>query len=230
MDISEMHNVFRVLSQQMGLHLVRAILPESIDIFINAEIQDLVNRELMQNSIVETQNNSNYNSISVSSINTFKTLHYKIKFQLLNTSSWDTNFIENDVDAKFNPLFILKVALENDEGVTIPCRIINPDLVEETINDYCSAPDKNNPIVTFYNELNGSNKSYKSVIYCNDSSAEFVIMKIDYIKQPAKVDINSKINCDLPEHLHYDIVKNAVKRFYDAIGSSVSNKQNITNK
>ena len=34
MTIQEMHNTFRVLSQQMGLQLVRGISSESIDIFL----------------------------------------------------------------------------------------------------------------------------------------------------------------------------------------------------
>lgn len=224
MNISEMHTVFRVLSQQMGLHLVRNILPESIDIFINAEIQDLVNRELMQNAIVETQNNSNYNSISVSSINTFRTLHCKHKLTINNfeLNKGKFEFEIND----FNPLFILKVVLEDDKTNQKACRIINPDLVNQVVNDYCSAPDINNPIVSFYNH----NFKYMSAIYCNDSSAAFVEMGIDYIKNPDKVSLQNSIDCDLPEHLHYVIVENAVKRFYGAIGSSVSNNQNINNK
>lgn len=224
MNISEMHTTFRVLSQQMGLHLVRNILPESIDIFINAEIQDLVNRELMQNAIVETQNNSNYDSISVSSINTFKTLHCKYTVELS-----DFKLIRGKFEIEitnFNPLFILKASLNDDADYKVPCRIINPDLIEQTIKDYCSSPDINNPIVSFYN----ANSKYVTGIYCNDEDANFKSMIIDYIKQPNKVSLKNSTDCNLPEHLHYIIVENAVKRFYGAIGSSVSNNQNINNK
>ena len=218
MTISEMHTVFRVLNQQMGLHLVRGILPESIDVFINMEIQDLINRELMQNAIVETQQNSNYNSVSVSSINTFKTLHHKKRFAL-NKFNLNNNIYETKLN-DFDPLFILKVNLENDSGKIYLSRLINPDLVAAAMADYCSSPDINNPIVTFYN----MEKDAMFAVYCI-GEADFSIAEIDYIKKPNKVDYNNNVDCDLPEHLHYIIVENAVKRFYNAMSSSVSNNQ-----
>lgn len=37
-----MHNEFRTFGQVMGLQLVRGILPESIDVYLNAAINETV--------------------------------------------------------------------------------------------------------------------------------------------------------------------------------------------
>ena len=228
MTISEMHTVFRVLNQQMGLHLVRGILPESIDVFINMEIQDLINRELMQNAIVETQTNSNYQSVSVSSINTFSTLHCKKEILLSNFELNDSSYFEQELTS-FTPLFLLRASLKDGNDKIVNARIMNPDIAHENLNDYCSAPDKDNPIVTLCNVENGTGiLTNKVIIYCKDNRADYTSLIFDYIKKPNNVSYNQKIDCDLPEHLHYNIVENAVKRFYNAISESVSNnKQNI---
>ena len=42
MDISQMHEMFRTVGQQVGMQDVRAILPESIDIFINIYFCNLI--------------------------------------------------------------------------------------------------------------------------------------------------------------------------------------------
>ena len=42
MDILAMHEMFRVLGQQMGLERVRGILEESIDVYLNAAIKETV--------------------------------------------------------------------------------------------------------------------------------------------------------------------------------------------
>lgn len=234
MNIAEMHTAFRVLSQQTGLHLVRGIIPETIDVFINMEIDDFINRELMQNAVVETEDNSNYKSISVSSINTFKTLHCKETITLSNNSFQNKTCINtlNDI----NPMFILKANLVNNKNEIISCRIVNPDLAETMLNDYCSSPDINNPIITFCNINENKEFSYKSIIYCNDRNAKFTNLILDYIKYPSVVkfvsnDSKDNVNCDLPQSLHYTIVKGAVKRFYDTLQSSVyDNKQKTITK
>ena len=40
MTIQEMHQLFRVVGQQMGMQTIRAILPEEIDVFLNMAIND----------------------------------------------------------------------------------------------------------------------------------------------------------------------------------------------
>ena len=50
MDIIEMHNAFRTFGQAMGLQLVRGILPESIDVYLNAAIIEKC-RSILYNTV-----------------------------------------------------------------------------------------------------------------------------------------------------------------------------------
>ena len=49
MTIQEMHNEFRTFGQVMGLQLVRGILPESIDVYLNAAINETVRNIISKN-------------------------------------------------------------------------------------------------------------------------------------------------------------------------------------
>ena len=43
------------------------------------------------------------------------------------------------------------------------------------------------------------------------------------------IDINKCVNCDLPEYLHFDIVENAVMKFYKSLGVGLA-QQNQNQK
>lgn len=77
MNIDQMHSVFRVLGQQMGMQHVRSILPESIDVFINAEIGSMIQEQLAINAQIETQNNASVKSMNLVPVNLFRTLYRK---------------------------------------------------------------------------------------------------------------------------------------------------------
>lgn len=85
MDIDQMHSSFRVIGQQMGMQLNRGILPESIDTFINAEIGEFVQTELLTNAHTVLQDNTNLQSMTMSPVNLFRTLYRKDEIPL----SWD---------------------------------------------------------------------------------------------------------------------------------------------
>ena len=85
MDIDQMHSSFRVIGQQMGMQLNRGILPESIDTFINAEIGEFVQTELLTNAHTVLQDNVNLQSMTMSPVNLFRTLYRKDEIPL----SWD---------------------------------------------------------------------------------------------------------------------------------------------
>ena len=114
-------------------------------------------------------------------------------------------------------MYYVGFAIVTKNNKTVKCRIIEPNLVETTFNDYCNKPDVNNPIVTFYK--NNGDSLIK--LYTNSDIKSLII---DYIKYPNKVSLNGNVNCDLPEYLHYDIVEGAVKRFNMAT-NKISNAQ-----
>ena len=217
MDIHSMHEVFRTLTQQMGLQLVRGILPESVDTFINMEINSFVRNKLLEISVLESQNDVNLQSVSTNPLNAFRTLFNKDIIELNNDFYKDGVYTLNQSLLSVNPMYYIGFAIVTKNNKTVKCRIIEPNLVETTFNDYCNKPDVNNPIVTFYK--NNGDSLIK--LYTNSDIKSLII---DYIKYPNKVSLNGNVNCDLPEYLHYDIVEGAVKRFNMAT-NKISNAQ-----
>lgn len=219
MTISEMHEVFRVLSQQMGLHLTRSILPESIDIFLNMEINAVVREKLLQTSTLETQNNSNLESISVAPLNLFKNLYTKCNKDLTSNDNIGDIYSIN-INDLFNvqPMMYLGFSIVNNSNETIKCRMVEPMLIDTFLNDYCNKPDINNPIVTI---CNNENADCNIKLYVNNKVKSLII---DYIKYPNTVSLKHGIDCDLPDYIHYDIVNGAVKRF-DIATNKISDVQ-----
>lgn len=95
MDIDQMHSAFRVIGQQMGMQLNRGILPESIDTFINAEIGEFVQTELLNNAHTVLQDNVNLQSMTMSPLNLFRTLYRKDEIPL----TWTIKM--NDISTGF---------------------------------------------------------------------------------------------------------------------------------
>ena len=276
MDIDAMHSTFRVLGQQMGMQLVRGILPESIDTFINAEIGELIQNQLLTNAHTVLQEDVNLQSMTMSPINFFRTLYRKDKVELkkktgnnkvyknfVNASSSIGSFkilIPNTVnrtnkpyfktttdqttedadlgietEVKINPMLYLGVSLESDSKIT-PCRLIGASALETTLRDYCNGADKNNPIAVLLGETRSSKIDSKDYdynceyfeIYTNTNNYSLDNIHISYIKYPNVVKWDStpanRVDCDLPEYIHYKIIEGAVKRFHLSIGK-ISNAE-----
>ena len=75
MNIQEMHSAFRTICQQMGLQLVRGILPESIDVFINNVIQEKVQQELLAGTRTVIQETVDTQASTMGSINILRSLY-----------------------------------------------------------------------------------------------------------------------------------------------------------
>lgn len=82
MTIQEMHSTFRVLGQQMGMQLVRGILPEAIDVYINQAITEKVQQELLIGVRTALQDSVNTQASTTSVINTFRTLYKTERIEL----------------------------------------------------------------------------------------------------------------------------------------------------
>lgn len=70
-----MHSAFRVLGQQEGLQLIRGILPESIDVYLNNIIFETVRNELLANAKTVFQDNVNTQPTALGAINILRTLY-----------------------------------------------------------------------------------------------------------------------------------------------------------
>lgn len=77
-----MHVAFRTMAQQTGLQLYRAILPESIDVVINAAIQQKTLDDIRTGVGNELVDSAAYQTSSMSIINSLKHLYKSAKFSL----------------------------------------------------------------------------------------------------------------------------------------------------
>lgn len=256
MNIQEMHNTFRVFGQQMGLQLNRGILPESIDAYINNAITERVRAELFSGVHTVLQENAGVQASTMSTVNSLRTLYktYRIRndftledrhvgtqylmylysgvnsYHILNIPTYP---IKESLNNIITPMMYLGFSVEYDDnslGNPTSCRLIGADVLETTLRDYCNGASKDSPIAVL---LNGDEGHDQLHLYINSKNTIVKYLNIKYVKTPNVVkydiDINKCVNCDLPEYLHFDIVENAVMKFYKSLGVGLA-QQNQNQK
>lgn len=82
MNVQEMHTAFRTIGQQMGIQLVRGILPESIDILINDVINEKIQQELLLGVRTVIQEQTDTQPSTTSPINLFRNLLRTARFSI----------------------------------------------------------------------------------------------------------------------------------------------------
>lgn len=82
MNIQEMHNTFRTIGQQNGMQLIRSILPESIDVYLNDVIIEKAKVELLQSVSNAIKDSADTKVSTMSSINAFRTLYRNARFSI----------------------------------------------------------------------------------------------------------------------------------------------------
>lgn len=172
MNIQEMHNTFRTLGQQMGMQLVRSILPESIDVYLNDAIIEKTRLELLNGVYSDNKDNTSIKASTMSVINSFKNLYKNVRysidtdnidentkvnfynenngFHIINIPVVDSDIILEDKEYKINPMMFLGFSVEYENtfrGSSISCRIVASDDLENTLSDYCNTASKDYPIV-----------------------------------------------------------------------------------
>lgn len=210
MTIQEMHQTFRVFAQQMGMQLVRAILPEEIDVYLNAAIIEKIREVVLSNTVTAFSDRVSVQDNSISPINYIRTL-YQIEQKSLNNNTIDLP------KAMYYTAFSVQY---NGNDKFYGCRLIEPDKLENTLNDYCNGASYDCPICIIYNN-NGNNVVR---VYSGDKKADLILIK--YISNPNKVDYNQNVNCDLPEYTHNDIVQLACQKYFISVGSTTHNVNN----
>lgn len=75
MNIQEMHTSFRVVGQQAGQQLIRGVLPETIDFYINNAIVEIVRVNLLTGVRTAFQDSVNTQATTISPINIFRGLY-----------------------------------------------------------------------------------------------------------------------------------------------------------
>lgn len=97
MTTPEMHSMFRTLGQQMGMQLIRGILPESIDVYINAAIIEKTQTELLNSVYIAQQDSINTQSMTMGAINTFRSLYRTATYKLPDDPTNNESFENPDV-------------------------------------------------------------------------------------------------------------------------------------
>lgn len=210
-----MHEMFRVLGQQMGLERVRGILEESIDVCLNTAINEITDSLIRSNVQTIYKDKITIQDNPISPVNGVSTL-YKELDNLVNTKSGQVVVLTIS-DVRYIYGFSISYPGTNTYK---QCRIIEPDRVEITLDDYCSRASKQYPIVTVI-DVNENSDEYKIRVYAGKSDISSI--RVKYIKNPVKVSLIDNIGCDLPEHLHKDIVELAVTKYLQSVGSTTQN-------
>lgn len=230
MTIEEMHVTFRELAQQMGMQTVRAILPENIDICLNVAIIDIV-KGLIANSIGTLSYNDKVakQNAAVSPINGLRTLYRKniINDTKINGEGTEVSPYTIQFDSESIMLYIgFKVSYDGNS--LYDCRIIENENLGQTLRDFCNRPTKDAPICTITGDSNLFNVD---IITGKNSTVKPKLIQYLYIAEPVKVyydedNIENNVNCDLPQYLHMDVVKQAINVYLESIGALRNTNKN----
>lgn len=248
MNISEMHVWFRQYAQQMGMQNTRAILPEQIDLLINTSINDVVNKIIAENISNRNDRIISDNS-KIGQINALRTLYttqaikgdgstldtYKVKpFTLALKDIKDLLYIDDFAISYYTD------SEKTKETSLFPVRLIDRALLADTLQDYILAPRFRTPIAVVTNRVVNDGEETSEVVdfYFGQNELHSELIKVMTIKEiecsiirkPAKVkyvsDINGEnVDCDLPESLHYDVLKHAVDLYRISIAGSIAAAQ-----
>lgn len=230
MDIKEMHELFRLLGQQMGIERVRGILPHSIDGYLNAAIIEIINSLLRVNTQETLVRANRYKILPqeamLTPVNSLSTLYKEEKIIVKQISDSKDELIGFKSKDKILYLYDFVINYEGD-GRFRHCRFIEPNKVEETLDDYLNRASRRYPIITVVS-VDEQEDEYKFEVYCGQG-LYIETLKLRYIKVPntVKFDVDENnnltenaVNCDLPVHLHKDIVELAVQKYFNSVGST----------
>lgn len=253
MNISEMHVWFRQYAQQMGMQNVRAILPEQIDLVINASITDTIN-QLIRENIGITNDRVITDNSKLGQINALRSLYKVIEVNALPGTSSSTagtpfkkeseTFIYRQTallknftsGGNFEYLFLVDLSMNfnrtTPSTVTtnyFPVRLIDDAYLADTLNDFVLRPRLRTPIAVLYND---SIDIYIDKITGGKlpESLNPYKLRVSYISKPAIVKYSedlggTNVDCDLPDYMHVDILKHAVDLWRIAVSGSLFTAQ-----
>lgn len=221
MTIEEMHTAFRTLGQQKGLQLVRAILPDSIDVYLNDMIIEWTRKTIQANVETVYKDKVTLQNNSINPINGVRTLYKRSRlhnFNHIDDEYYTVNLAEVD-SVMYYTSFELK--FPNQKRNTW-CRFVDRDKLMNTLSDYCNGASKEYPIVCMHFGDSGEDVAE---LYLGDTTAIPTELIINYVGLPVKVKLDennseNNIDCNLPEFCHYEIVEGAVNKFFASVGST----------
>lgn len=177
MDISEMHQMFRQYSQQMGMQNVRAIMPEQIDLLINNSISDTINQVITQN-IGITNDRVISDASKLNQVNALKSLYkvwkgsiadvtikgkektsyiisFKLPFNNFKTTGSYTDDGNSSTAISFLYMVDVSINYKKSDFITnvFPVRIVDDQFVADIVNDFVLAPTMRSPVASIHDNL-----------------------------------------------------------------------------
>lgn len=230
MHIEEMHVTFRELAQQMGMQTVRAILSEDIDICLNTAIIELVN-ELIAVNVGQLPYNDKIarHNAAIAPINGLRTLYRKANINDTEILGEGTEITPYSLNINsLGIMLYLGFKVSYDGRSLYDCRIIESEDLGQTLRDFCNRATKDAPICTIVGD---KEKITVDIITGTKNMVKPKLIQYLYIAEPAKVyydieNIESNVNCDLPDYLHIDVVKRAVNVYLKSVGAIRSTNKN----
>lgn len=225
MDIYAMHVLFRTLGQQQGLQLIRGILAESIDNFINESIHKVLST-LLYSNVQPSKDSHTPQYTKISPLNAFHTLYCTQEQNIVLENEGE----EINIVLSTTPFSVTNFVLKYSDEKKYDCRIIEHERLQQTLNDYINRASRDYPIVSLTNGID--DKTYKISIFTGNNQQDVTSIITSYIKMPSVVKLDEEyygtirdtsVSCDLPEHLHRSIVEGAVQLWFETLGLT-SNK------
>lgn len=241
MTIREMHKRFRTIGQAKGLQLVRAVLPESIDEYLNAAMIEKCRSVILNNTSTQIQGKLTNSDNPMSPYNALRTLFREERFTPSKNPTGEY-YVVNRNHHKKEVLHYLAVAIEyggrknivtdkhevkndvlfSESPRRYPCRIIEPDKIYYILNDFCSAPSKEYPCCVI-DSTNNPNRPIEFQLYTALNPIYQVY--ISWIDMPIMMfydtsNSGNDVDCELPDYLHDEIVEMAVNKYFTSVGST----------
>lgn len=203
MKVTEIHNQFTLLAQQMGMKSTRAILPEQIDELINMEsinyVRDIfsrkANRELngISDNVIRLEElNSLVVNLVIDNIQQGDIMFGKGYRININTSPFEE-------DKKL--MFVISLNSLTGEAIA-KCRLIDIELVAQTQNDYHSKSVAISPICY---------KTFDAI----EVIGMFPIGKfvLNYLKYPTPINFKEGITNELSDVAMQKVIERAVNTY-----------------
>ena len=167
-----MHEMFRVLGQQMGLERVRGILEESIDVYLNVAIKEIVSNIVKSNVQTVYKDKITIQDNPISPVNGVSTLYKELETIANIPSGYTIDVVIPNVQY----IFGFSVSYP---GITNfkQCRFVESDRIGITLDDYCSRPSKKYPIITVVN-VDEQSDVYTFRIYSSKGIIEKLFLKL----------------------------------------------------
>ena len=238
MDIQEMHIAFRELAQQMGMQTTRAILIEDIDICLNFAIINKARSILYENVKTLFSDKVAAQNAVISPINGLRTLYSQKDFtdssingEGSEVSPYQITVQTNAIEPNTKVMLYTGFKVSYNNRTMYDCRLIENENLGQTLRDFCNRAAKDAPIVT---TLGTYDRLTVNIYTGRNDMPKPSLVRVLYIREPKKVKFDedvvaNRVDCDMPTHLHAEIVETAVNYYLRSISPGSSNNNNNRN-